>query len=152
MCKTKTMQRPFMGALSATMLLGLMAVCKPEVAMAQCNPGIGDSIGVSGPYGNNYVHIGQNATINSVSVFNFTGASICTATNVKTWVVYPDNSFQAVLTFLSNSCRGVVRHSCAEADSHTESPSAAPNVRKAARREGAFNSPRRTRPIESADR
>lgn len=103
MCKTiKTARGPFMGLVSATALVGLLAVATPVKTQAQCNPGIGDSIGVTGPYGNNYVHVGQNATINQLIVFNSSVVvggveQICTATNVKSWLIYPNNSFQSVL-------------------------------------------------------
>jgi hypothetical protein len=108
MCKNKKIQRPF-GAVLATALVGLLAAANPGAGLAQtsCNPGVGDSIGVLGPYNNNYVHVGQNATITSLVLFNSSFQvggveQICTATNVKTWIVYPDNSFQPVL-FLNTS-------------------------------------------------
>src|SRR5215471_8084529 len=107
MCKIRKAQHPFLCVISATALLGMMAVFKTE-AVPLCNPGIGDVIGVVGPYGNNYIHIGQTATINALAIFNgsFTnnGAqTICTATNVRTWIVYPNNSFQPVLDLDSDS-------------------------------------------------
>jgi hypothetical protein len=98
MCKSKMTRSPFMGFVSAAALLGLLAAWNPEAGLAQsCSPGMGGSIGVSGPYATPldfYIHVGQTATIQKLATIN-TGS--CTLTNVKAWLVYPDSSFQEIL-------------------------------------------------------
>jgi hypothetical protein len=98
MCKSKMTRSPFMGFVWAAALLGLLAAGNPEAGLAQtCSPGMGASIGISGPYGSPldfYIHVGQSAMIQSLATIN-TGT--CNLTNVTAWLVYPDSSFQEIL-------------------------------------------------------
>lgn len=96
MCKTTIMkQRSLMGVVSTAALLGLLAAGTINTAQAQsCNNLIGAGITVNGPYGNQYIHIGQVATISQVAIFVPGGVNACSVTNLKAWVVYPNNSYQ----------------------------------------------------------
>ena len=95
MRKFKTSLRPMLNFVSSGVLLGFLVAVKPNAVLAQaCNNLIGAGITVQGPYGNQYVHVGQEATIASVAVFAPASVNACSVTNLKAWLVYPNNSFQ----------------------------------------------------------
>ena len=97
MSKNKMARRPFMGAVMVATLVGLVAAGLPETVLGQtCNPGMGGSIGVSGPYvaNQNYIHVGETATISQLLTVN---VGTCTLTNLKAWVVFPDSTYSEVL-------------------------------------------------------
>src|SRR3974390_1450209 len=97
MCKLKIRQRPLMSVAAASMLLSLLAAGIPNVALASvgCATGMGPSLDVVGPYAGNplYIHVGETATVDSLVMFE-TGT--CIATNVKSWLIYPNSSFAPV--------------------------------------------------------
>ena len=101
MCKSK-IQRPLMGFISATALLGLLAAWSPNVSLADCFSGAAAPINVVGPYPSfpGLIHANEVATITGVAIVN--PSISCAITNLKAWVIYPDNSFQKWLDFSAN--------------------------------------------------
>src|SRR5262245_32591730 len=71
----------------ALAVAGLSLATLTGNVLAQCDSGVGCSLGLNIPVGQP-VHIGDVITITAVTVFN--GPTTCATTNVRVWVVYPD--------------------------------------------------------------
>ena len=100
MCKTTTNKRPLLGVVSVIALLAI--ICIPQAIKAQtCNTTVFGVPYIVGPYPAQpaYIHVWEYASFagalpaqqQQISVPS--GVNACTLTNVKAWIVYPDNTF-----------------------------------------------------------